>query len=130
MDWCAPPSGASVRPEGVLTSMIRDHFARVADTDWTGISALHASEPVIYGRFGYGSAATFLDVEVPSGQRLRRQQRRRNRLQRRQSAGDSMARQDIALIESILPSIASPAIRLDAMGCFILGGALTSSAHG
>jgi ATP-dependent helicase HepA len=48
-------------------------------------------------------------------------QRRRNRLQRRQSAGDAMARQDIALIESIQPSIAEPAIRLDAMGCFILG---------
>jgi ATP-dependent helicase HepA len=57
-------------------------------------------------------------------------QRRRNRLQRRQSAGDTMAREDIALIESILPSIASPAIRLDAMGCFILGGALTRSARG
>jgi ATP-dependent helicase HepA len=57
-------------------------------------------------------------------------QRRRNRLERRQSAGDSMAREDIALIESILPSIASPAIRLDAMGCFILGGALARSAHG
>ena len=57
-------------------------------------------------------------------------QRRRNRLQRRRSAGDSLAREDIALIESIMPSIASPAIRLDAMGCFILGGALTRSAHG
>lgn len=57
-------------------------------------------------------------------------QRRRNRLQRRQSAGDTMAREDIALIESILPSIASPAIRLDAMGCFILGGAIAKSAHG
>jgi ATP-dependent helicase HepA len=41
-----------------------------------------------------------------------------------------MAREDIALIESILPSIASPAIRLDAMGCFILGGAIAKSAHG
>jgi len=57
-------------------------------------------------------------------------ERRRNRLLRRQSAGDSMAREDIALIELILPSIASPAIRLDAMGCFILGGSLASSAHG
>ena len=57
-------------------------------------------------------------------------QRRRNRLQRRQSAGDAIAREDIALIESILPSIASPAIRLDAMGCFILGAAPTGSAHG
>lgn len=56
-------------------------------------------------------------------------QRRRSRLQRRQSAGDSMAREDIAVIESILPSIASPAIRLDAMGCFILGGVLTRSAN-
>jgi len=57
-------------------------------------------------------------------------QRRRNRLQRRQSAGDTMAREDIALMESILPSIESPAIRLDAMGCFILGRALTASTHG
>ncbi len=57
-------------------------------------------------------------------------QRRRNRLQRRQSAGDTMARDDIALIESILPSVASPAIRLDAMGCFILGRALKRSPHG
>lgn len=56
-------------------------------------------------------------------------QRRRSRLQRRQSAGDTMARDDIALIESILPSIASPAIRLDAMGCFILGGARGRSTH-
>ena len=55
-------------------------------------------------------------------------QRRKNRLQRRQSAGDTMAREDIALIEAILPSIASPTIRLDAMGCFILGKA--RSGHG
>lgn len=51
-------------------------------------------------------------------------QRRRNRLQRRQSVGDTMAREEVALIESILPSITSPAIRLDAMGGFILGKAL------
>lgn len=60
-------------------------------------------------------------------------QRRRNRLQRRQSAGDTMAREDIALIESILPSIASPAVRLDAMGCFVLGSAMPTrsrSSHG
>jgi len=58
-------------------------------------------------------------------------QRRRNRLQRRQSAGDAMALADIALIEAILPSIASPAIRLDAMGCFIIGSAIpANSGHG
>jgi ATP-dependent helicase HepA len=57
-------------------------------------------------------------------------QRRRNRLQRRQSVGDAMARADIALIESILPSITSPSIRLDAMGCIILGSAVVErSSH-
>ncbi|MEP9403669.1 protein DpdE [Sphingomonas sp. VNH70] len=58
-------------------------------------------------------------------------QRRKNRLQRRHSAGDAMAREDIALIESILPSISAPAIRLDAMGCLVLGkGIAAESSHG
>jgi ATP-dependent helicase HepA len=58
-------------------------------------------------------------------------QRRKIRLQHRQSAGDKMAREDIALIELILPSIASPSIRLDAMGCFILGDVVQlRSSHG
>lgn len=56
-------------------------------------------------------------------------QRRENRLQRRKSAGDAMAWEDIALIKSILPSIANPAIRLDAMGCFVLGGRLLDQDH-
>jgi ATP-dependent helicase HepA len=47
-------------------------------------------------------------------------ERRRNRLRRRQSAGDAMARTEIELIEAILPSIREPAIRLDAMGCFVV----------
>ncbi len=46
--------------------------------------------------------------------------RHRNRLRRRQSTGDAMARADIKLIEAILPTIREPAIRLDAMGCFIV----------
>jgi ATP-dependent helicase HepA len=45
---------------------------------------------------------------------------RRKRLLRRESAGDAMARADIELIESILPTLAQPAIRLDAMGCFVV----------
>lgn len=48
-------------------------------------------------------------------------QRGRSRLQRRHSAGDKMAKDDLALIESILPSISMPAIRLDAMGSFVVG---------
>ena len=43
-----------------------------------------------------------------------------NRLLRRQSVGDAMARADLELIEAILPSIREPSIRLDAMGCFIV----------
>ena len=47
-------------------------------------------------------------------------QRIRNRLTRRQSAGDALARAEIELIETILPSIQKPTIRLDAMGCFVV----------
>jgi ATP-dependent helicase HepA len=47
-------------------------------------------------------------------------ERRRSRLLRRQSAGDATARADVALIEAVLPGVAAPAVRLEAMGCFIL----------
>jgi len=46
--------------------------------------------------------------------------RRSDRLERRQSAGDAGAYAEIALIREILPSIREPAIRLDAMGCFVV----------
>lgn len=48
-------------------------------------------------------------------------QRRQSRLARRRSAGDAMARADIAMIEALIPSISDPAIRLDAIGCFVVG---------
>ena len=63
-------------------------------------------------------------IESPTKLASNDLQRRRNRLHRRQSAGDEMARKEIALIELILPSISRPAIRLDAMGCLILGAPL------
>jgi predicted acetyltransferase len=44
------------RRRGVLTTMIRTHFAR-ARAARRPISALWASEPAIYGRFGYGVAS-------------------------------------------------------------------------
>lgn len=47
-------------------------------------------------------------------------ERRRIRLRQRYSAGDFAAQADIQAIESILPAIACPAVRLDAMGCFIV----------
>ena len=34
--------------------MLRHHFEQVHEQDGTHISALHASEPAIYGRHGYG----------------------------------------------------------------------------
>lgn len=46
--------------------------------------------------------------------------RRSNRLERRQSAGDALAQAEIELIREVLPSIREPAIRLDAMGCFVV----------
>lgn len=46
--------------------------------------------------------------------------RRSDRLERRQSAGDALARAEIELIRKILPSIREPNIRLDAMGCFVV----------
>lgn len=74
---------------------------------------------------------TFLDtITAATTLAVNDLQRRRNRLQRRRSAGDATALGDIALIESILPSITSPSIRLDAMGCFILGTSLTRFNHG
>jgi hypothetical protein len=47
-------------------------------------------------------------------------QRRRIRLRQRRSAGDLAAQADIEAIEAILPAITSPAVKLDAMGCFIV----------
>lgn len=47
-------------------------------------------------------------------------QRRRNRLRQRHSAGDFSAQADLEGIEAILPAIAKPVIRLDAMGCFLV----------
>lgn len=47
-------------------------------------------------------------------------ERRKSRLTRRQSAGDAMALEEVALIEKILPAVAAPRVRLDAFGCFVL----------
>ncbi|KRE95203.1 hypothetical protein ASG76_05900 [Nocardioides sp. Soil774] len=54
------------RRQGVLSAMMRDHLARTRDAG-TALSALHASEPGIYGRFGYGMAALHLQVSLGRG---------------------------------------------------------------
>ncbi len=54
------------RRRGVLTAMMTHHLAQTHEAG-LAISALHASEPGIYGRFGYGTAALQLQVELGRG---------------------------------------------------------------
>jgi GNAT superfamily N-acetyltransferase len=54
------------RRRGVLTAMLTDHLARTRE-EGLALSVLHASEPAIYGRFGYGIASLQLQVELGRG---------------------------------------------------------------
>ena len=71
---CAGLTWVGVHPDhrrkGVLTAMVRDHLERVHEDRGTRVSALHASEPTIYGRFGYGLASTELHVTLGRGTTL------------------------------------------------------------
>ncbi len=58
------------RRRGVLTAMMRDHLDRTADAGIC-VSALHASEVAIYGRFGYGQAVATHAVTLGRGSTLR-----------------------------------------------------------
>jgi predicted acetyltransferase len=58
------------RRRGLLTAMIADHFTRSLQRG-EAVSVLFAAEPGIYGRFGYGLAATSLHMQVPRGAALR-----------------------------------------------------------
>nr|MBP6997980.1 GNAT family N-acetyltransferase [Phycicoccus sp.] len=57
---CAGLTFVGVHPDhrrrGILTAMMRDHCARSHEAGVV-VSALHASEPLIYGRHGYGLAS-------------------------------------------------------------------------
>jgi GNAT superfamily N-acetyltransferase len=71
---CAGLTAVGVHPDhrrrGVLTAMMRHHLDEVHADGATCISALHASEPAIYGRFGYGAASVELTVDLGSGTEL------------------------------------------------------------
>ena len=58
------------RRQGVLTAMLRHHFQEVHAEEGTHLSALHASEPAIYGRHGYGLASLELEVSISRGTTL------------------------------------------------------------
>jgi GNAT superfamily N-acetyltransferase len=68
---CAGLTWVGVHPDhrrqGVLTAMLRHHFEQVHEEEVTHVSALHASEPAIYGRHGYGLASLELEVTVARG---------------------------------------------------------------
>jgi GNAT superfamily N-acetyltransferase len=58
------------RRQGVLTAMLRHHFEQVRAEEGTHVSALHASEPAIYGRHGYGLASLEMEVSLGRGTTL------------------------------------------------------------
>lgn len=58
------------RRRGILRAMIEHHFADCLAAG-EAISALTASEPSIYGRFGYGLAANVLSLTIRRGAALR-----------------------------------------------------------
>lgn len=57
------------RRRGVLSQMIRHHFADLHEQG-VAISGLHASEPTIYGRFGYAVASLEAVLRLSRGHRL------------------------------------------------------------
>lgn len=71
---CAGVTWVSVHPDhrrkGVLTAMMRHHLEQVREEKGTHVSALHASEPAIYGRYGYGLASLELEVVLGRGTAL------------------------------------------------------------
>ena len=71
---CAGLTYVGVHPDhrrrGILTAMLRHHLEQVHETPGTHVSALHASEPAIYGRHGYGLASLQLEVSLSTGTTL------------------------------------------------------------
>ncbi|WP_315094172.1 GNAT family N-acetyltransferase [uncultured Cellulomonas sp.] len=71
---CSGLTWVGTRPDqrrrGLLTAMIDSHFTRSLGRG-EPISALFAAEHVIYGRYGYGSAADDVRVKIARGAALR-----------------------------------------------------------
>jgi len=54
------------RRRGVLTAMMRHHVEQT-HREGVAVSGLHASEPAIYGRYGYGLASQAATLSVGAG---------------------------------------------------------------
>ncbi len=59
------------RRQGVASAMLRHHLHGLHESGAEPVSGLRASEPAIYGRFGYGVASAGLQLTVPHGAALR-----------------------------------------------------------
>ncbi|MET1075291.1 MAG: GNAT family N-acetyltransferase [Umezawaea sp.] len=55
------------RRRGVLTGLMRAQLHGLHDGGGEAVAVLWASEATIYGRFGYGPAARFTDLRLPTG---------------------------------------------------------------
>ena len=58
------------RRRGVLRRMMTDHLHRVHERGDAALAGLHASEPAIYGRFGYGHASADAKLTLGRGTTL------------------------------------------------------------
>lgn len=58
------------RRRGILRAMMRDHLHGVHERGAEPIATLHASEPGIYGRFGYGMASPHHTLRLSRGTTL------------------------------------------------------------
>ncbi|UPK73687.1 GNAT family N-acetyltransferase [Nocardioidaceae bacterium SCSIO 66511] len=71
---CAGLTWVGVHPDhrrrGVLTAMLRHHVEQT-HREGVALSALHASEPAIYGRHGYGLATQEYELSLGRGTELR-----------------------------------------------------------
>lgn len=99
------------RPHLLAEIMAPETFQRICRQARDGVRQRLAHQPEIAEKIA--AAARLAETDLS---------RRESRLRRRQSAGDAMARKDMELIETILLSIREPTVRLEAMGCFVVGG--------
>ena len=58
---------ATHRRRGILTGMMRYQLDGLHESGGAPVATLQASEPVIYGRFGYGLGSQQLELTIPRG---------------------------------------------------------------
>ena len=99
----------SSRPEIFSKVIDPSAFATLCVNLRKSVSERLLADETLASAIGRGVSILQADVE-----------RRRNRLIQRRFLGDSNAEQDLQELESLVPAIKRPAIRLDAMGCIIV----------